>query len=325
MYIMRFDLRLAEGETPAPEMYEAALDMAEWADRRSCLAVVFSEHHGSPDGYLPAPLLMAAAAATRTRRVLIQVAALIATLRNPVQTAEELAVLDIMSAGRVSAVLGMGYRHAEFDLYGVPMRDRAARMEAAIGVFRRAWAGEPVSDGASRDIRVMPLPLTPGGPPLFLGGGTPAAVRRAARLGLGMLTERGGDLEELYIAECRALGKEPGFFVSGGDATVAAAFVDRDPDAAWGRLGPYLLRDARTYADWHVDAVKPLPGSVVDVATVEDVRRAGRYRIFTPAEAVDHIRSNGPLALHPLCGGAPPELGWSTLRTVEEDVIPNLG
>jgi alkanesulfonate monooxygenase SsuD/methylene tetrahydromethanopterin reductase-like flavin-dependent oxidoreductase (luciferase family) len=252
-------------------------------------------------------------------------AALIATLRNPVQTAEELAVLDIMSGGRTSAVLGMGYRQDEFDLYDVPMQDRAARMEAAIGVFRRAWAGEPVRvDGATGDIRVTPLPLTPGGPPLFLGGGTAAAVRRAARLGLGMITERGGDLEELYVSECRALGKEPGFFVSGGDDTVAAVFVDRDPDAAWGRLGPYLLRDARTYADWHVGAVKPRPGLVVDVATVEDVRRAGRYRIFTPGEAADHIRSHGTLALHPLCGGAPPELGWSTLRLVEEEVIPSL-
>jgi alkanesulfonate monooxygenase SsuD/methylene tetrahydromethanopterin reductase-like flavin-dependent oxidoreductase (luciferase family) len=321
---MRFDMRLAGGETPAQEMYGAALDMAEWADSRSCLAVVFSEHHGSPDGYLPAPMLMAAAAAARTRRVQIQVAALLATLRNPVQTAEELAVLDIMSGGRVSAVLGMGYRQAEFDLYDVPMRDRAARMEAAITVFRRAWAGEPVGVDGTTGVRVTPLPLTPGGPPLFLGGGTPAAVRRAARLGLGMITERGGDLEELYLSECRALGTQPGFFVSGGDETVAAVFVDRDPDATWGRLGPYLLRDARTYADWHVGAVKPLPGMVVDVSTVEDVRRAGRYRIFTPAEAADHVRSHGTLPLHPLCGGTPPEFGWSTLRLVEEDVIPNL-
>ena len=322
---MRFDMRLAEGETPAQEMYEAALDMTEWADRHNCLAVVFSEHHASPDGYLPAPLLMVAAAAARTQRVQIQVAALIATLRNPVQTAEELAVLDIMSGGRVSAVLGMGYRQAEYDLYDIPMQERGARLEEAIRIFHRAWAGEPVRvGGATGDIRVTPRPLTPGGPPLFLGGGTPAAVRRAARLGLGMITERGGDLEELYLSECRALGTEPGFFVSGGDETVAAAFVDRDPDAAWERLGPYLLRDARTYADWHVGAAKPLPGMVVDVTTVDDVRKAGRYRIFTPAEAVEQVRSHGSLALHPLCGGAPPELGWSTLHLVEEEVIPNL-
>ena len=327
MFLMRFDMRLDSGGAGAREMYQAALDMAEWADRQdSCLAVTLSEHHASPDGYLPAPLLMAAAVAARTRRVPIWVAALVATLRNPVQTAEELAVLDILSGGRVTAVLGVGYRQEEFDLYGVPMDDRGARLEAAVDVFRRAWAGGPVAAPGSpvAGSRVTPLPLTPGGPPLLLGGGTVAAVRRAARLGLGMMTERSGDLERRYRDECRAVGREPGPFFGGGDHTLAAAFVDHDPDAAWDRLGRYLLRDARAYAAWNGAADKPLPGTVAAAATLDDVRAAGRYRIFTPADAVAYIRHHGPLMLHPLCGGAPPDLGWNTLRLVADEVLPRL-
>lgn len=326
MYIMRFDMRLPP-EGPGPrEMYEAALAMTEWADEHGCLAVVLSEHHASPDGYLPAPTVMAAAAAARTSRVPIQVAALLATLHHPVQMAEELAVLDILSGGRVSVVLGMGYRQEEFDLYGVPMAERAARMEAAVDVLRRAWAGEPVRGAAGGGgVRVTPAPLTPGGPPLLMGGGTPAAARRAARLGLGMITERTGDLERVYREACAAAGREPGMFVGGGDATVVATFVDHDPDAAWERLGPHLLRDARAYAAWHEGAAKPRPGSVVDVTTVDEVRAAGRYRVVTPAEAVAQVRAGGHLALHPLCGGTPPELGWSTLRLMAEEVLPALG
>jgi alkanesulfonate monooxygenase SsuD/methylene tetrahydromethanopterin reductase-like flavin-dependent oxidoreductase (luciferase family) len=327
VYIMRFDMRLPPGGPGAREMYEAALAMTGWADDHGCLAVVFSEHHASPDGYLPAPTVMAAAAAARTSRVPIQVAALLATLHHPVQMAEELAVLDILSGGRVSVVLGMGYRQEEFDLYGVPMADRAARMDEAVDVLRRAWAGEPVTaagDGGE-GIRVTPLPVTPGGPPLLMGGGTPAAARRAARLGLGMIAERSGDLERIYRRACEAAGREPGMFVGGGDATVVATFVDHDPDAAWERLGPYLLRDARAYAAWNLGAAKPLPGSVVDVATVDDVRAAGRYRVATPAEAVEHVRGGGHLVLHPLCGGTPPELGWPTLRLMAEEVLPALG
>lgn len=325
MFIMRFDMRLPAAGPGAGEMYGAALAMAAWADAHGCLAVALSEHHASPDGYLPAPTVMAAAVAARTDRVPIQVAALVATLHHPVQMAEELAVLDILSGGRVSVVLGMGYRPEEFDLYGIAMGQRADRMEAAVDVLRRAWAGQPVGGAGGGGLRVTPAPLTPGGPPLLMGGGTPAAARRAARLGLGMLTERTGDLERVYREACRAAGREPGLFVGGGDATVVATFVDRDPDAAWEHLGPHLLRDARAYAAWHEGAAKPRPGSVVDVATVDDVRAAGRYRILTPPEAVAHVRAGGHLVLHPLCGGTPPELGWPTLHLMAEEVLPALG
>lgn len=326
MFLLRFDMRLAPGGVPAHDMYRAALAMAEWADTRGCLAVVISEHHASPDGYLPSPLLMAAAVAARTGRVPIQVAALLAALRNPVQTAEELAVLDVLSGGRLSVVLGLGYRPEEFALYGIPMGERATRVEAAVDVFRRAWAGEPLSLAEeAAPVPVTPLPLTPGGPLLLLGGGTPAAARRAARLGLGMVTERSGDLREVYAEACRAEGRRPGPFLGAGDAAVAAVFVDRDPDAAWDRIGPYLLRDAMAYAAWNAGAAKPLPGTVAGARTVDDVRRAGRYLIVTPGEAIGRIRSGEPLVVHPLCGGTPPDLGWPTLHLLADEVLPEVG
>src|SRR5512139_2033331 len=141
--MLRFDMRAPESGPPAADLYRAALEMAEWGEQRGCLAVQVSEHHGSPDGYLPAPLVLAAAIAGRTRRVPIQVAALILPLHDPIELAEQMAVLDLASAGRVSYVLAAGYRAEEFAMFGRELGERGRRMDACLGALRRAFSGEP--------------------------------------------------------------------------------------------------------------------------------------------------------------------------------------
>ena len=98
---LRFDLRAPEFGAPAGDLYRACLDMAEWRDENGLDMVVLSEHHGAEDGYLPAPLTMAAAVAGRTRRIGINIAALLVPLYDPTRLAEQLAVLDLASGGRV--------------------------------------------------------------------------------------------------------------------------------------------------------------------------------------------------------------------------------
>src|SRR5688500_6462902 len=115
---MRFDLR-APGPTPMADLYDTALDMVEWADDRDCLAVVVSQHHASDDGYLPSPLVMTAAMAARTSTVTLNIAALLLLMYDPVKLAEDLNVLDHLSRGRVSAIIGLGYRPEEFAMFGV--------------------------------------------------------------------------------------------------------------------------------------------------------------------------------------------------------------
>jgi len=321
--MLRFDLRVPPSGAPAAELYRAALDVAEWGERQGCLAIQVSEHHGADDGYLPAPLVLAAALAGRTRRVPIQVAALLAPLHDPIELAEQMAVLDLASGGRVSYVLALGYRPAEYAMFGRDFSARGRRLEACIAALRRAWTGEPF-EFEGRPVRVTPRPATPGGPPLFLGGGSPAAVRRAARLGLGMVTQ-GGDpsLAALYSAECAKHGRAPGLFIDPPPGTVTSAFVAEDVDAAWARLGPYLLHDARAYAAWMGEghaATKSAASSVGELRA-----EAGPYRIFTPDEAVAYVCERGPLLLQPLCGGLPPALAWEHLELLEKRVLPALG
>jgi alkanesulfonate monooxygenase SsuD/methylene tetrahydromethanopterin reductase-like flavin-dependent oxidoreductase (luciferase family) len=320
--MMRFDMRAPEGGAAPGELYAAALEMAEWGEARGCAAVQVSEHHASPDGYLPAPLVLAAAIAGRTRRLPIQVAALILPLHDPIELAEQMAVLDLASAGRVSYVLAVGYREQEYAAFGRDFATRGRRMDACLEALQRALRGEAF-EFEGRKVRVLPRPATPGGPLLLLGGGSPAAVRRAARFGLGMLMQGGGpSLAELYRSECQRNGRAPGLFIDPPADTVTSAFVAEDPDAAWERIGPHLLHDARMYAEWLRAGGSVSKSQAQSVAELRAER--GPYRIFTPDEAIDHARRNGVLLMQPLCGGIPPRVAWEHLELVGKRVLPAL-
>src|SRR6266513_5043746 len=177
---LRYDLRAPSwGSATHAEMYAACLDQARWGDERGIDFVVLSEHHGAEDGYIPAPVTMAAAVAGRTRRIGIHIAAILVPLHDPVRLAEELAVLDLASGGRVSFVAGVGYRYEEFEMAGVDRKERGKLLEEYVDVLRKAWTGEPF-EWRGRTIRVTPRPASP--PMILMGGSTESAARRAARL-----------------------------------------------------------------------------------------------------------------------------------------------
>ena len=102
---MRFDMRAPEFGASTTELYEAAVDMCEWAETRGCLAAVICEHHGSPDGYLPTPLILGSAIAARTKQLMMTLIVIL-PFYDSVRLAEEIAVLDILSKGRASYVFG---------------------------------------------------------------------------------------------------------------------------------------------------------------------------------------------------------------------------
>jgi alkanesulfonate monooxygenase SsuD/methylene tetrahydromethanopterin reductase-like flavin-dependent oxidoreductase (luciferase family) len=231
-------------------------------------------------------------------------------------------VLDVLSGSRVSYVCAIGYRAEEYAMFGRELRGRGRRLEACIEAMRRAWTGEPF-EFEGRPVRVTPTPLQPGGPMLLMGGNSEIAVRRAARLGLGMMTQGGEPrLEAIYREACRESGTEPGPFLNPPAGTVTSAFVAEDPDRAWAELGPHLLHDARCYAEWLGESVS----TSKSVAESVNALRAenGAYRIFTPEQAVAHVRATGPLLTQPLCGGIPPKWAWESLELIASKVLPAL-
>ena len=118
MFMMRLDMRAPDFGAPKADLYRAAIEMAVWAEEKGCVAVQVCEHHRSQDGYLPAPMILASAIAARTKTLPIQVAALIVPLHDPVELAEQMAVLDIIAAGRVGFVVAIGYVPAEYAMFG---------------------------------------------------------------------------------------------------------------------------------------------------------------------------------------------------------------
>ena len=319
---MRFDLR-APGPTPPADLYAAALDMAEWAEDKGCLGVVISEHHGSEDGYLPSPLVMAAAVAARTSNVGISIAALLLLMYDPIKLAEDLNVLDHLSRGRVLPIIGLGYRPEEFAMFGIDPRQRGAEMEERLEVLQAALAGETVT-WRGRTGAVRPLPYTEGGMKLAYGGGSPAAARRAARFGLDFIGEADRpDLAEVYGAEAERVGRPPGGCMIPSAASPSSVFIAEDVDAAWAEIGPHLLHDAVAYAAWlgdDHDAVTRSRATTVEELRAED----GNYRILTPDQAVELLGTSGYLGLQPLCGGLAPDAAWRSLRLIETDVLPRL-
>ncbi len=309
--MMRFAMRAGSS---APQdraaLYDATIEMCAWAETRGCVSAVLSQHHAVPDGYLPSPVPLAAAIAARTTQLPITVAALLLALYEPVKLAEDLAVVDLISHGRVSYVVGIGYRPEEFALFGVDARARGALVEERIGVLKRLWAGEAVSvDG--RSVAVTPRPFTAGGPLLAYGGGTEAAARRAGRLGLFFMAEtHDASLEAAYRESGGATAPGCHFPPLGVPLT---AFVADDPERAWAEIGEYLLADARSYAAWNIG--RDGTASISRATTVTDLAaERGAYQILTPGGAGELVRATGfPLNLQPLVGGLPPDLAWKYL------------
>lgn len=325
MSIMRFDMR-TPGLDPAAtsSRYGAALEMAAWADRAGFDMLVLSEHHGAEDGYLPSPMVMAGAVAAVTDQVMINVSALLVPLHNPVRLAEDVAVVDLISNGRISFVAGIGYRPIEYEALGIPWAGRGQRMDAALEVLLKAWRGEEFEwEGGT--YRVTPLPVQR--PPMvFIGGSGPKAAKRAARFGLGLFPSvPDQELLDRYEAECRALGNEPGWCMAPSADQPGMVIVADDPDKAWAEAGPFLLRDAMTYKSWQTADTNSMVQSAA--TTIEELRAEGVYQVLTPDEVValaGLLGNLGGIVLHPLCGGLPPEMAWPSLELFADKVLPRI-
>jgi alkanesulfonate monooxygenase SsuD/methylene tetrahydromethanopterin reductase-like flavin-dependent oxidoreductase (luciferase family) len=319
LFGLRFDFRNpAFAGTTTADRYDAALDIAEWADRLGCVNIAVSEHHGSDDGYLPSPLTMLAAMSARTTDVRFMVAALIAPFHDPLRVAEDLLVLDNLSRGRVDLVIAGGYVRDEFAIFDVPLRERAARVTEMVATLRAAFTGKPF-DYRGRSVCLTPAPYREGGPGLLLGGSSEPAARRAARIADGFIPSV-PEVWDFYRDEVQQLGRpDPGPCPVGTSRTVALA---DDPEKGWEQMGPYFLHEMNAYGAWQ--AANDSASGYRTVADLDELRASGEYAILTPDQFVEELRAAPfPFAMfHPLCGGMPIDVAWSSLRLFEREVMP---
>jgi alkanesulfonate monooxygenase SsuD/methylene tetrahydromethanopterin reductase-like flavin-dependent oxidoreductase (luciferase family) len=302
------------------EIYATALEQIAWVDAQGLpVTINFCVHHGSEDGYLPASLSMAAAAAAVTRHCRLRVNVLL-PYHDPVRVAEELAVIDRISKGRVEVLLLGGYVPAEMRMFGVDPRQRGTLMEAGVEALKQAWGGLPFEfDG--RPCLVQPTPCQKPHPPLLMGGSAPAAARRAARLGDGFVPGVPAAYP-IYAEECERLGKTP---QHQGRLACGHLFVAEDADRAWADIAPYALYETNCYARWQASAEQGGIFQAFDDAAA--LRALGIYQVLTPAQvlaAAAGFEADHQLLLHPLIAGLPQALSWSSLKLFFERVAPRL-
>lgn len=317
---LAYDMRAPEFAPAPAQLYRAAIEQCRWADSHGFGGVTLSEHHGSEDGYLPSPIVLAAAIGGATEHMLLRLSVVLLPLYHPIRLAEDLAVLDLACGGRLRLTVASGYRPEEYALFGLDIRRRPSLMETGIEVLKQAWTGEEF-EFEGRRVRVTPRPAQRPRPTITLGGASPATARRAARVADGYqpLADR---LYELYLGALDELGKpHPVEPRRGGDGGPQFVHVSNDPDRAWALIAPHALHESNAYAKWASGA----RGSVY-VATddADALRASGRYLVLTPDEAVELATTRGSLTLKPLMGGLHPDIGWETLELVATDVIPRL-
>ena len=188
------DFRCPRGsDVTMPQVYAETFDQIELAEDLNLDLCWFTEHHFIEDGYLPNFVPVAAAAASRTKKMRFSTDICLLPFRHPVRLAEDLAILDNISNGRMELGAGMGYATHEFEGFNIPISRRVSLTEEALEILQLAWSGEPFNFDGKRyqlsNLRVTPDPVQPGGPPLWLAATSPAGAHRAAKYGTHLLPQ----------------------------------------------------------------------------------------------------------------------------------------
>jgi alkanesulfonate monooxygenase SsuD/methylene tetrahydromethanopterin reductase-like flavin-dependent oxidoreductase (luciferase family) len=323
--VVRFDMRGPAFGPPMPELYQAALEMVQYADQHGVDVVMLSEHHGAEDGYCPSPTVLAGAFGARTSRARLRIACVILPVHDPVQLAEQVLVVDQVSNGRIEVVVALGYVDHEFAMFGRSMRERPRLMEHNLRVLSEALTGCPTTVG-DHTFALTPAPVQRPRPPLLGAGAVPASARRAAQYCDGfypMTTDP--ELRELYRNTCRELGRPVGPIVD----TMGPMFVHvtDDPDKAWASIGPHALHEMNSYGRWAAESVGgDLRHPYQLVEDVAAARASGMYAVVTPDECLDLMtrcdEAGHSLVLTPLLGGLSPDVAWPSLTLFFEEVLP---
>ncbi|MFT4957485.1 MAG: alkanesulfonate monooxygenase SsuD, partial [Halobacteriales archaeon] len=270
------------------EIHDEMLALARAIDDAGLASAWVSEHHFTDDGYLAATMPVLGALATVTDDVEIGTSIALAPLYDQVRLAEDAATVDLLSDGRLSLGLAVGYREVEFDGFGVPRDERAARTEDLVRTLRAAWSDGPLDSdpefhAATPDLTVSPRPEA--APPIVLGGDSKPAVRRAARMGDGWiapsslsmagLRKRAEDIES--VREAEGLNGDFQIYV------LQHGFVADSSEEAWDAMRDGYLYLQRRYAEWY-------GGEPIDELPEDRVTELKEQAIFgTPEQVADEL------------------------------------
>lgn len=317
--------RHPDSDMAMTDVYRQTIEQAAAADQLGFDHVWFTEHHFLADGYLPAfqPLAGAIAARTSTIRISTDIALL--PLYHPIRLAEELAVLDNISGGRIELGIGMGYVPSEFEAFGVPLKNRVSMTEEGIDILRLAWGDGPFDYVGKRyrlnGVDVHPKPVQSGGPPLWIAAMSEAGARRAARFGTHLLPQgQRQDVLDPWRAMVAEQGGDPNDHRVG---IIRSVFVTDDVERDWPmirtaeryRMSIYNRFMAETPDDYAWGDEGAIPQGVI-IGTAEEC--VAKLRSFIETYGITDIATSG------LPPGIDPEIMAGNLERLAADVLPHL-
>lgn len=294
---VKFGVGLFTGQIPPgdertlTQEYRDYLELVQLVEAEGLDSAWVSEHHFSADGYLPSLTLMLAAFAAVTQRIELGTGVVLAPFHDPIRLAEDFAVVDQLSGGRVVCGLGIGWREEEFRAFGIDIRSRTRRLTEIVEILRLAWSTDRFSyDGkyySYEDVAVTPKPAKM--PPIFIGGFVDEAIKRAGRIGDGYISSRAqpdrvAQAFEMAAEERAAMGL-PGLPQVG---LLQNAFVTDDPERDWPMVRDGIGHQLGVYAGWRVGT--DVPGAALSVMPPDEATIRATTAYGTPDDVVTFLK-----------------------------------
>ncbi|HLF59892.1 MAG TPA: LLM class flavin-dependent oxidoreductase [Acidimicrobiia bacterium] len=284
--------QLRPGEDDWSRAYEETVLLAVEAERLGLSSVWTTEHHFVDDGYMPSLAVVSGAIAAATSSIEIGTGVILAPLQHPLRLAEEAATVSLLSDGRFTLGLGLGWSAIEFEGFGAQITHRGAALEEILSILPEAWTGKPFAHEGRiyqfPELAVRPRPSAR--IPILIGGTAEPAIRRAARLADGIFSNVGPDkfLRQLQWLgnECERIGRDPDQLRIIHYSTILPG---SSADDAWERYIDHVWHMSWKYDDMEESAIRPGPPPHAPELTEE--RRSSLRKRFIAAGSSDEIVS----------------------------------
>ena len=284
--------------TEGGHFYREALEEVVLAEELGFDSVWMEEHHGIKDHYWPSPLMVLAGFATRTSRIRLGTDVVVLPFHHPTKVAEDAAMLDVISNGRLTLGVAIGYRPDEFALFSVSPERRGARFEEQIAIMRRLWTEDSVTfEGMFfqlQNARIEPKPVQAGGIPIWLGAWGPLGMKRAAQLADAWVPGPTAKLDKIlgaregYHAELRAAGKDPASVPAPLTREVVIAATEAQARELAERHLLVNYRDEYGGGTWNHPLIGAEDSTRVDV--LDEIGR-DRFIVGTPEQCIKQIQA----------------------------------
>ncbi len=301
---------------PYDQLYNEILDQIVWGEDNGFDDIWLSEHHFIEDGYSPALMPIAAAIAAKTKKIRIGTSVMLLPFHNPVRLAEDAATVDVISGGRFELGAGVGYKVEEFEGFAVSSKERGARTNESLEILARLWEGETLTFKGKyyevNNVKLTPEPIQKPRPPLWVGGFTPPALRRAAKygdgyIGVGPITEN----YQRYVAALEKQGKPTtNLRLAGGFFWLIPS---EDPDKTWNEAADHVIYQTNQYAEWSAQAGMPLFDTIRDRDHLREVGLLQVVDVDTCVKMIRDYASETPLT-HYYSWTLPPGLPTSWIQ-----------